>query len=230
MKKVALLFLAMLLGFSFAGAQECPMYFPDEVGTIREIRSYDQRNRLTSIVRHEILDKVVADNSIRVKVRATSYDRKESEVHSGDLEFICEDGVFTFDLRDYLDPSMIASYEEMGVDITGTNLVYPAIMNVGANLPDGSVQMVVKSGGATLLTVSVNISNRKIEAREQITTDAGTFMCYKITYDVASRAGFINSNSSAIEWIAAGAGPVRTETFDRRGRLTGYSVLTSLKK
>ncbi len=230
MKRATVLFLILLLSLPMASAQDCPMYFPDEVGTIREIRSFDQRDRLNSIVRQEILDKVVSGNSTRVKVRATSYEKDESEIYAGDLEFICEDGVFRFDLKDYLDPSSLAAYEEMGVDITGDNLIYPARLNVGDDLPDGEIRMVVKSGAATILTVSVNISNRQVEGREEITTDAGTFLCHKITYDVSSRAGFINSNSSAIEWIAEGVGQVRTETYNRRGRLTGYSVLTSLQK
>lgn len=230
MKTVTFSFLfALLLTFSTTSAQDCPMYFPDEVGSIREIKSFDQRDRLTSIVRQEILDKTVSGNSTSVKVRATSYDKDESEIYTGDLEFICEDGIFSFDLKDYLDPSSLAAYEEMGIDITGNNLVYPARLSVGDVLPDGDIQMVVKSGGTTLITVRVNISNRRVEGREEITTDAGTFLCHKISYDVTSRAGFITSNTTAIEWIAEGVGQVRTETFNRRGRLTGYSVLTSLK-
>jgi hypothetical protein len=227
MKKVTSLILAMLFGLSFANAQECPMYFPDKVGTIREMKSYDHRNRLTSIVRQEILDKVVTDNAVRVKVRSTSYDNKESEVYSGELEFICENGVFTFDLRNFLDPATMAAYDETTVNISGTNLEYPAVMTVGSGLPDGSVLMAIE--GPMRLNFSVNITDRKIEGREEITTDAGTFMCYKITYNVASRAVIVNVNSSAVEWVAPGVGTVRTESYDRRGRLTGYSVLTSLK-
>jgi hypothetical protein len=86
-----------------------------------------------------------------------------------------KDGIFKFDLKSYLDPATLASYEEMGVEITADNLVYPANLNAGDKLPDGALKMVVKSGNATILTITLNISNRKVEGRESITTEAGTF-------------------------------------------------------
>jgi hypothetical protein len=204
------------------------MYFPDEVGSTREMKFYDQRDRLSSISRQEILDKITSGSKTQVKVRTTSFDKDESEIHTGELEFICEDGIFTFDLKDYLDPASLAAYEEMGIEITADNLAYPARLVPGDQLPDGGIKMVVKSGSTTILTLTVDISNRKVEGTEEITTEAGTFKCYKITYDVTSKAGFITTNSTAIEWMADGVGMVRNETFNRRGRLTGYSVLTNL--
>jgi hypothetical protein len=93
-------------------------------------------------------------------------------------------------------------------------------------LPDGELKMVVKSGSATIITITLNISNRKVEGREDITTDAGTFSSYKLSYDISTKAGFITTNSNVIEWISEGVGLVKSETYNRRGRLAGYSVLT----
>ena len=226
--RLASLFLFMLS--PLVNAQECPMYFPDQIGSVREMRSFDQRDRLTSITRQEILDKTVSGNDVRVKVRTTSFDNDENEILTGDLEIVCEDGVFSFDLRDYLDPNTLAAYDDMGIEITADNLLYPANMSAGDQLPDGELQMVVKSGQTTILTLVLNISDRKIDGIENITTDAGTFSSYKISYDISTKAGFITTSSSAVEWIADGVGLVRTETYNKRGRLTGYSVLTDLRK
>lgn len=226
---IGILFFAALMLGSALQAQDCTMYFPDNIGSEREMRHYDQRDRLSAITKHEILDKVTSGNNTQVKVRATSYDEDEEEIYSSDLEFYCEDGVFRFDLKDYLDPSTLAAYEEMGIEFTADNLIYPANLNTGDQLPDGEIKMIVKSGAATILTMTVNISNRKVEEMEDITTDAGTYSCYKISYDINSKAGFINTSSSAVEWIADGVGIVRNETFNRRGKLTGYTVLTNFK-
>ncbi|MFP4367701.1 MAG: hypothetical protein ACLFQA_11465 [Bacteroidales bacterium] len=226
---IGILLFAILMIGSALQAQDCTMYFPENIGSEREMRHYDQRDRLSAITRHEILDKVTNGNNTKVKVRATSYDEDETEIYSSDLELYCEDGVFRFDLKDYLDPATLATYEEMGIEFTADNLIYPASLNAGDQLPDGEIKMVVKSGAATILTMTVNISNRKVEEMEDITTDAGTFSCYKISYDINSKAGFINTSSSAVEWIADGVGMVRNETFNRRGKLTGYTVLTNFK-
>ncbi len=223
------LFLIFILGFTTHAQEDCRLYFPDTHGSVREMKFYDQRDRLQTITRHEVLEKIVSGNIVTVKVRATSFDDSEKEIYTGDLEFICEDGIFRFDLKDYLDPAQLGSYEEMGVDITADNLAYPSVLNSNDQLPDGSIQMVVKSGGATIVTITMNITNRIVEGMETITTEAGTFNCYKINYDISSRVGFINTNASATEWIAESVGLVRSENYNRRGRLTGYSVLTNLK-
>lgn len=216
----------------FAGtpliAQECPIYFPENVGSVREMKHYDQRDRLTSITKHEIIEKITTDNSISLIVRSSSYDKDENEIHTGDLELVCKDGVFRFDLQGYLDPNTMASYKEMGIEVTADNLIYPSDINVGDELPDGELKMAVKSGQATIATVVMTISGRKVEGMESITTDAGTFSCYKISYDINTRVGFINTSMSGVEWTAKEVGTVRSESYNRRGRLTGYSVLTEL--
>jgi len=219
----------MFLPASFINAQDCSLYFPERVGSTREMKFYDQRDRLSSISRQEILEKVESGNDLKIKVRSTNYTSDEEVVHSAELELECRDGVFVFDMRDFLDPNTRAQYEEMGIEISTDNLVYPANLQAGAQLPDSEITMQVKSGAATLLTVSVAMSNRKVEGIEDVTTDAGTFTCYKISYDITSKAGFITSNSSAVEWLADGVGLVRSESYNRRGRLTGYSVLTGLE-
>lgn len=219
--------LALMMS-SLVTAQDCTMYFPDRIGTVREMKFYDQRDRLTTITKQEIIDKIESGNNTSVKVRSTSYDKDENEVHTGELEIICEDGVFRFDLRDFLDPNTLAAYEEMGIEITADNLIYPAAMSENDILPDGELTMVVRSGNTTIVTIGITISNRTLEGIEDVTTDAGTFTCYKISYDISTKAGFITTSGSAIEWIAPEVGLVRNETFNRRGRLNGYSVLTSL--
>jgi hypothetical protein len=224
--RITFLSVAFFLILLTVNAQECSMYFPDNIGSKREMKFYDQRDRLTSVTRHEILDKTIGDNKVNLKVRATSFDKDDTEIHTAELELVCENGIFKFDLTGYLDPATLSSYEEMGIEIEADNLEYPSNMSAGDELPDGGLKMVVKSGSATLITVTLNIINRKVEGREDITTEAGTFASYKLSYDMTTKAGFITSNSNVVEWISEGVGLVRSETYNRRGRLAGYSVLT----
>ena len=73
------------------------------------------------------------------------------------------------------------------------------------------------------------IYNRKVEAEEEISTKAGTFKCFKISYDILTDA-MIDIKGSAIEWIAKDVGAVRTESYNKKGKLTGYSELVKLEK
>lgn len=220
-------FVIVLIAASL-NAQDCRLYFPDKVGVIREMKSYSDKDKLTSILRQEILDKTVTGKDVKIKVRSTSYDADDKEVFGGDLEMLCEDGVFKFDMKSMIDPNTMNTYKEMGMEITTDNIVYPASINAGESLPDGNLIMVIKSGQATLMTITITISNRKVAARESITTEAGTFDCYKLTYDSVVKMGFITVSSTAVEWISDGVGVVKSETYNKKNKLTGYSVLTKL--
>jgi hypothetical protein len=72
--------------------------------------------------------------------------------------------------------------------------------------------------------MTINITNRKVVGIESVTVPAGTYNCYKITYDIETKLG-IKVSSSAIQWMNKGAGSVKTETYDKKGKLLGSTVL-----
>jgi len=78
------------------------------------------------------------------------------------------------------------------------------------------------------MTMVVKIYDRKVEAIEDMTTPAGTFSCYKMTSTIETKTMFTVIVKST-DWMAKKVGSVRSETFDKNGNLTGYSVLTSMK-
>ena len=81
----------------------------------------------------------------------------------------------------------------------------------------------------SMMNMTTKVYNRKVEAIEKITTEAGTFECYKITYDVFTDA-MIDINTKGIDWIARDVGTVRTENYNKNGKLTGYTELIKLEK
>jgi len=224
-------FTSIFLTISFLSvcAQECKIYFPDNVGNVREMKTYDQKNKLTGVMRQEILDKKVSGNDVHLKVRSTMYTPDDKQTSSMELDLLCEKGVFKFDMKNFMDPNTMDAYKDMQVEMSGTQLAYPSRIQSGEKLPDGMFQMVVRNNNITLLTMITNITNRQVEGTETITTEAGTFNCYKIRYNMSVKAGFITTTMSAIEWIADGVGLVRSESFDRKGKPVGYQVLTSLR-
>ena len=146
---------------------------------------------------------------------------------TSDLTMECRDGVFTFDMDQYLNDEMLTAVEDMEFTITGDNLEFPAEMNAGDQLKDGKISLVVED--MPMMNMTTTVYNRNVEAIEKITTEAGTFECYKISYDVLTDA-MIDIQTSGIEWIARDAGAVRTESYNKNGKLTGYSELVKLEK
>ena len=74
--------------------------------------------------------------------------------------------------------------------------------------------------------MSVEITNRKVEGKESITTAAGTWDCFKISYHSKVLVKIIVGipmNSNVTEWYAPGFGVVKTESNG------GWTAITSIK-
>ena len=131
-------------------------------------------------------------------------------------------------MKSFLDAKTMAGYKDMDVEISGSNLKIPATINVGDELPNGYLNVSVKSEGTTVIEMSTVITKRKVEAMEEITTDAGTFNCYKISYTTTVNMIF-SVRVENIDWISEGIGTVKSETYSK-GKVMGYTVLSGISK
>ena len=116
----------------------------------------------------------------------------------------------------------------MEMQVEGGSMEMPAIMKAGDILKNGDMKISFASGGMYIMNMTFNISNRKVDAVENITTPAGTFECYKITYDIATKM-MVNVKTKGIEWYSKGVGLVKSESYSNDGKLLGSNVLASLK-
>jgi hypothetical protein len=80
----------------------------------------------------------------------------------------------------------------------------------------------------TIMTIKSTISNRKVASIEKLSTPAGTFNAFKITYDIETHMGFITVKSSAAEWYCKKYGLIKSENYNKRGKLQSYSLLTKI--
>ena len=79
------------------------------------------------------------------------------------------------------------------------------------------------------MNISVDMLNRKVDKKESITTPAGTYDCFALSYDSEMKMG-MKMNFKIKEWISEGVGVVKSESYNKNGKLMGYSELTSFKK
>ncbi|MDY6799824.1 MAG: hypothetical protein SVU94_01215, partial [Bacteroidota bacterium] len=144
------------------------------------------------------------------------------------FEVKCENGVYSVDMKRFMDPATMAAYEEMEVKVNSTNLEIPSNLKVGDILYDGKLVITVYSKGIRIMGLTTEITQRKVDGKEQITTDAGTFNCFKITYTITTKTMF-SVRVEAAGWIAENVGTVNSETYSR-GKSIEYSLLTGIKK
>jgi len=162
-------------------------------------------------------------SSVSATVNTEFVDSKGKTISTGTNNVKCENGVMKMDMKVFIPAAQTAG------SATGSDfyLEYPATMNAGDQLKDGHLAMDAESSGGIKSSVEIDITNRKVEGKESVTTPAGTWECYKITAKnkITSRiAGIgIPINMDVTEWFAPGFGIVKTESK------TGKTEITSIQ-
>lgn len=228
MKKIIGISLITLLMFGTIYSQDCSIYYPVVNGSIREMTSYDKKDKVTSKVIQEITNVNKSISGVEIDVKNSLFDEDGNLISEVNITVGCKDGVFKVDMGDYVS-ELIRAYQTMEVELKGDDLSFPSKMKQGDLLPDGNMNIKVTNSGMTLMNMDVTIYNRKVEGIEKITTPAGTFSCYKISYDTTAKTKILNVQSSAVEWISENVGLVKSESFNKKGKLNSYSLLTDLK-
>ena len=221
--------LCAFLTYSSSSAQECPDYYPLKTGTNWEMKHYDAKDKLSSSTQTEILSYTPNDQGYELKLNSKSFDQKGEPVYTGEFVTKCVDGVFYVDMRSFLDPASMSGYQDMSISYESQNLEFPSNLEAGMAMNDGSLTMTVTNQGVKLMTISTHISNRKVEGKEDITVEAGSFSAWKISYDIETKIIF-KTKMHCVEYFVPGKGNVRTESYNEKGKLTDYSVLSSFSE
>lgn len=211
-----------------AVSQDCEAYFPMKEGAFIETRNYDEKDKLQGISKMTVLQKQTAGARVSVTVDVKSYDDKEKELMNTTMEVYCENGVFYIDMKKFLDQQTMESFKDMEVAMESENMEFPSNLQPGQTLKDARITVSASSGGMKLFSMNVWITNRKVEAIEDITTPAGTFTCHKISSDVETKM-MMKISVKSVEWYAKNVGTVRSESYNNKGKLTGYTLLTDFK-
>jgi DUF3108-like len=226
--KIALIFILTIhLGYS---QTNCKPYVPTIKGATWEITNYTAKDKTTGKIAYELIDKVENGNDITFKIKTTTFDKKGAEVYSNIFEAKCINGKFDFDMAFKMDGNALQAYENMDVQIDASKFEIPSFdTSAGTKLDDGSLEIKVGSGGMSMFKMTILITDRNVEAKDDITTPAGTFNCIVLSQKVSTKM-MIRVQGASKEWYAENIGLVRSESYNKKGKLMGYSLLTKLEK
>lgn len=127
-----------------------------------------------------------------------------------------------------MDGNQLQAYENMDVQVDASKFEIPDMdAPAGTTLDDGTLSINVDTG---LMAVKMNIeiTDRKVEKREESTTPAGTFDCVVLSQTIYTKM-MVKVTASSKEWYAENVGMVRSESYNKKGKLMGYSELTKFK-
>lgn len=227
MKKVFLLSAMILIGI-ISKAQE--IFFPTKEGTVLVYKSFDKKDKETSKVQYTIRNVKINGGDIDITYLIESIDPKDKLVFKEEITIHQKGGKLYFDMSNFVNKAAFQQEGEIPAEIqvTGNNMEVPSNPKPGDVLPDANVEMAMKLGFVNM-KMSALVTNRKVEAIEDITVKAGTFKGYKFSSEVNSSMMGIKVNSKNIEWYAKGIGIVRTESYDKNGKLQSYTELIEVK-
>ncbi|GAA5039015.1 hypothetical protein GCM10011506_37630 [Marivirga lumbricoides] len=186
--------------------------------------NYNAKDKYQGKQSFEILSLSEAEGKLTANVKLTSYDKKDEEVFEKEVEFICEDGVMQLDMSQYLPEDVLESMKSMQMEIEYEHIQIPKELKVGQNLEEGAVNMTITS--PIRMAFKFRMTDRKVEAREDVKVPAGTYNAFKISSVLQIDMMGSTRQFKSVEWIAEDVGAIRSESYDKKGNLTSYTVLT----
>ena len=210
-----------------AFAQDCKAYFPTEEGSELTYEMFNKRDKLegTMVQKLSSIDKS-GDTTI-FNIHQKMFDKKDELLYEGDLQFKCHGNKFYLDMNSFINPEQFKAYENMEMEVTMDDITLPDQLEVGMELDEGFIKMAID---AQMMTMNFNtrIFNRKVEAKETLSTPAGSFETYKISSSTESKTPMMTITTSSTTWYSEEYGMIKTENYDKKGKLEAYSVLVKI--
>lgn len=216
MKKLFFLFLLAISQKIFS--QSC-WYFPP-TGTVMEMQTFDDKGK------HKLTNSSVvkAIDGEKVTIEAKVVDDKNKNVAAMTYDALCKDDNLYLDGNAMVPVNMFEGKQDASVSVTGDKIIYPKKLSTGSSLPDASIEIKMEMQGMPFpFKSNVKVMNRKVVGEEDITVPAGTFKCWKITYDVEYKI-LVGFKGKATEWISPGKGFIKSEAYNKNGKLAGTTV------
>ena len=195
-----------------AFSQNCNFYFLQNGKTV-EVTMYNKKDAESGKNVYNVSAVNKSGGTTTATLNTEIFDKKGKSVAKATNEVKCQGGVLMVDLKMFMAPEQAGQIkaEATAADVY---LSYPASMKAGDALEDGKFTMNIKQDNGMESTVVINISDRKVEGEESVTTPAGTWNCLKISYKSNIKISMmgigIPVKGEVTEWFAPNFGVVKT--------------------
>lgn len=232
MKQLCLLTLMLIIGF-YSFTQDCKNYYFMTSNAKVQMTMYDKKGKETGRQTWTITDVKNNGSSYVSTVSSVFTDEKGKEITKSNGTYVCDGGMLKADIKMSM-PQGQAQGPTAAAQMDAAYIEYPSGMAAGQTLKDASFEMDTETSGMKS-HVTFKQTNRKVASTEKITTPAGSWDAHKITYDgffkIKMMIGIgVPMNMKVTEWFVPGFGTVKSETYDKNGKLMGSSMLTSISK
>jgi hypothetical protein len=218
--------LILLLVSNFALGQ-CNTYKNFQPGSFIEMAHYDKKGKLSSTISQKVIEISDIPGGKQAEIQSIAKDKDGEEMFKGDINVLCKDGSIFVSMQNMLNHEQWESFDDMEVKFEDGMLEYPNDLNSNSNLKDGTFKAEIYSGTVKIITLTMDVTNRKVIGKETITVPAGTYDCVKITYTAKYKALF-SFTYDVTEYWSPEIGIVKSESR-KNGKLVGHSELNMYK-
>lgn len=214
-----------------AKTQDCDGYYPMSKGISFELSSYDLEDKVNAIINYKIIESKEIENGVVATSEINFSDAEGNPGLAMKYDAKCQDGKYYLNLEGMFS-QLTSQYEAQGMEVSVENgiSVVPNNLSVNDQLEDATMSMKMSST-AMNMEFDITISERTVTGEEKITTPAGTFDCMILSQKTTTKMGdMMTITTSSKEWISKGTGTVRSENYDKNGKLEGYTLLTKFSK
>jgi hypothetical protein len=228
MKKIITL-LILLGGALFASAQNCNQF----IGTVNGKKLIYLNQDAKGNSQGKLIYTATKKGANTVSVHSEVFDKNEKSIGGGDSEMICNGDAIKIDMKAFVPASSMKQFSNMQMTGDAKYLAYPLNLSAGQKLDDGAVTIDISNNGQSMSQIQMDITNRLVDKAETVSTNAGSFDCYRITYDATMKVKMmgigIPVRMKVAEWFAPKLGRfVKSETYNKNSKLMGSMVLDAI--
>jgi hypothetical protein len=228
-KKIVWIAAFMMAFDSFS--QDCQGLLLMQQNKTIELTFYNKKGEPNGKQVYQVSNVATAGNTTTANLNSEMFDKKGNSMAKTANSIKCTSGMILIDMKMMLPQQQSEKYASADAKAQSTYLEYPAVFHIGDALKDGNLTMDLSNhpaGGPSGppgappgppgmgQSLKLVVTDRKVEAQESITTEAGTWNCYKISFKskmtVKTGPFGIPANLDGTEWFAPGFGIVKTQS------------------
>jgi hypothetical protein len=217
-------------------AQDCfGMTFKPGMGF--EMQSYTAKDKPNGRMTYLVKNVRKEGAATVMDIEFTSFDDQDKPRQNAvPVKYTCTGDEIIADLSNLMmGAGQTQAFKDAEMRIKTNQLSFPRTLTAGQKLPDGRMEGEFYNNGTLTMSMDMTVANRQVGPKESLTTPAGTFDVYKVSSDMAlkNRVAAMNMsipfNMKNISYRANNTiFDVRTETYNKNGKLMGYTVLTKI--
>ena len=218
------IFIGLLSNTSLA--QDCNSYYFLQKNKTVEMTIYNKKGDASGKQVYTVSDVTNSGGTTTGTVNTEMFDKKGKSIAKGHSQISCQSGVMMIDMTMQLPQQQQEQFAKADVKADKIYIEYPNNMKAGDKLKDATLSMDIDNNG---MKQSINMltSDRTVAGKESVTTTAGTWDCFKITYKskvtIKTMGIGMPFNIEGTEWFAPGFGIVKTESKN------GGTAITAIK-